>query len=85
LALCAACRRPLAPSLSGTTYRWYGNTDATANSNRFAEPKLNDNSVSVDLSLAGDVYPDGRDNYEARVFLPQASTITSKGAGRNDE
>ena len=65
-------------ALSGTAYRWYGNTDATANSNSFAEPKLNDNSVSVDLSLAGDVYPDGRDNYEAAgVLLPQASTITS--------
>jgi hypothetical protein len=65
-------------ALSGTAYRWYDNTSATANTNKVAEPMLNDNSVAVDLNLAGTGYDPSFNAYEAAgVILAQGSTIGS--------
>jgi hypothetical protein len=65
-------------ALSGTAYRWYNNTSATVNTNRVAEPMLNDNSVAADLNLAGTGYDPSMSAYEAAgVILAQASTIGS--------
>jgi hypothetical protein len=72
----AAVLTNLAPS--GTAYRWFGNTDDDSNSNRVAEPKLNDNSVADDISLAGTAFWDEKNTYEAAgVILPRASTLNS--------
>lgn len=78
----SALAAPDAPPLtnlapSGTAYRWY-NKDATSNSNRVAEPKLNDNSVADDVKLSEGVFLETQNAYEAAgVILPRASNITS--------
>ena len=65
-------------ALSGTAYRWYNNTSATANTNKVAEPMLNDNSVVADLNLAGTGNDPSFNAYEAAgVILAQGSTIGS--------
>jgi len=40
-------------TLSGTAYRWSGNTSSISNSNRVAEPRLNDGDIVTDIDLGG--------------------------------
>jgi hypothetical protein len=40
-------------ALSGTAYRWSGNTTSISNSNRVAEPRLNDGDIVTDIDLGG--------------------------------
>lgn len=61
----------------GTGYTWKGNTSATANGNRSAQPAVNDGdlSSSVLLNTAGEK---GNNRWEAAgIILPAAKTIST--------
>ena len=65
-------------ALAGTAYRWSANSSSTANANRVAEPKLNDDSTAADVNLAGSGWDSVNNAWEAAgVLLAQAATVTS--------
>ncbi len=73
-AFSAATSSNVAPS--GTAYGWSANTSSTANTNRAAQPGLNDNNLTnnVDLDSAGDAISAWEG---AGVVWSSAQTITS--------
>jgi hypothetical protein len=65
-------------ALTGTAYRWCANSTSTANTNRVAEPKLNDDSTAADVNLAGSGWDTINNAWEAAgVILARAATVTS--------
>jgi hypothetical protein len=65
-------------ALAGAAYRWSANSSSTANANRVAEPKLNDDSTADDVNLAGNGWDPVNDAWEAAgVLLARAATVTS--------
>jgi hypothetical protein len=65
-------------ALGGTAYRWTSNTSSTANGNRSAEPKLNDNSTLAAIDLNGSGEDQVGNAWEAAgVILARAATVTS--------
>jgi hypothetical protein len=64
-------------ALSGTAYRWSGNISSISNSNRVAEPRLNDGDLVTDIDLGG-----GKETvsgvYEAAGLVFDAPTTINK-------
>lgn len=64
-------------ALAGTAYRWSGNSSSTANTNRVAETKLNDDSTATEVNLAGNGWDQVENAWEAAgVILARAATVT---------
>jgi O-glycosyl hydrolase len=62
-------------ALTGTAYRWFAMTSATANTGKTAAPGLNDNNLTSDVSLSGGG-DDAANAYEAGgMIFPSAQTI----------
>jgi type II secretory pathway pseudopilin PulG len=71
----AASGGNIAPS--GTAYRWYNNTTATANTNKVAAAGLNDANLTTDVDLSG-IGGDSTNMYEAGgVIWASSQTVSS--------
>lgn len=64
-------------AFAGTAYRWSGNSSSTANANRVAEIRLNDDSTATEINLAGSGWDQVQNAWEAAgVILARAATVT---------